>query len=499
MSLISIDHLSFTYDGSYEPIFEEMSLTLDSDWKLGFIGRNGRGKTTFLKLLLGQYEYTGTISAQVDFYYFPFVIPEPEVMTYELADEILPQRELWEVQRELSLLALPDDVLYRSFSTLSQGEQTKVMLGLLFLKEDGFLLIDEPTNHLDLAGREIVGKYLNKKKGFILVSHDRHFLDSCIDHVLSINKQDIEIQQGNYSSWQLNKDRADQFELDKNVKLKKEIGHLQAAARRSAGWSDQIEKSKKGAGAKVAGLRPDRGFIGHKSAKMMKRAKVAEGRRLKAAAEKEQLLQNIDWAADLSIKTLRHPKQRLITLREVEILYDGVIINEPFSLEINQGDRIALTGKNGAGKSSLIKLLLGEAIEYRGQVEIASNLKISYVSQSTAHLAGTLDVYAREQGIDEALFKAILRKMGFLRIQFEKDMADFSSGQKKKVLLAHSLADPANLYIWDEPLNYVDILSRQQIEALILAHRPTMVFVEHDKAFTQAVALAVTEVLRRKE
>ena len=108
--------------------------------------------------------------------------------------------------------------------------------------------------------------------------------------------------------------------------------------------------------------------------------------------------------------------------------------------------------------------------------------------QDASFLTGGLRDYAREQGIDETLFKTILRQLDFSRIQFEKDMEDYSAGQKKKVLIASSLCRQAHIYIWDEPLNYVDVLSRMQIEELIAAYRPTMLFVEHDQAFCEKIA-----------
>lgn len=498
MSQISINALSFTYEGSYDPIFEDVSFTIDTDWKLGFIGRNGKGKTTFLHLLLGKYDYSGRISAAVDFAYFPYAVKDQGRMTYEVMEAMAPQAEQWEMMKELSLLAVEADVLYRPYNTLSQGEQVKVMLAILFLKENAFLLIDEPTNHLDMASREVVENYLNKKKGFIVISHDRRFLDACIDHVLSINKMNIDIQKGNYSTWAANKQQQDQFELDKNEKLKKEIDHLQASARRTANWSNTLEKTKKG-GTRIAGLRPDRGFIGHKAAKMMKRSKTAEARKQKAIEEKEELLQNIDWAADLKIETLAYSKNNLVEMRDLQIIYDDRKITAPINLTINHGDRIALMGKNGAGKSSVMKLIAGKSIQFAGNLHLGSQLKVSIVSQTTDHLRGDLSDYACDAGIDESLFKAILRKLGFQRIQFEKDMLEFSSGQKKKVLLAGSLCEPSHLYLWDEPMNFIDIISRAQIEDLLITHRPTMVFVEHDRTFMERVATEVCEIIRIAE
>ena len=135
-----------------------------------------------------------------------------------------------------------------------------------------------------------------------------------------------------------------------------------------------------------------------------------------------------------------------------------------------------------------MKLLLKYPIEHTGTVTSGSGLVISYVPQDTSHLKGTLTEFAKVHKIDESLFKAILRKMDFERVQFEKDMADYSAGQKKKVLLARSLCESAHLYLWDEPLNYIDVLSRMQIEQLLLDYRPTMLFVEHDAAFVRRAA-----------
>ena len=235
MSLIQVSNLSYTYDGSYDPIFENVSFHIDSNWKLGFTGRNGRGKTTFLKLLMGQYAYSGTISSNLSFEYFPYTV-DPNANTLEIIQNKAPEAMQWEIERELSLLKVEADVLDRPFYTLSNGERTKILLSALFLKENAFLLIDEPTNHLDSEGRRILARYLKRHSGFILVSHDRLFLDECIDHILVINKKNIDIYRGNFSTWQQEKQMEDARELAENEKHKKEINRLKDAAARTAKW-----------------------------------------------------------------------------------------------------------------------------------------------------------------------------------------------------------------------------------------------------------------------
>lgn len=483
MSLINISNLTFAYPGSYDNIFENASFQLDTDWKLGFIGRNGRGKTTLLNLLMGKYEYSGSISASVSFEYFPYQVRDSSLDTVSVVHEILPDIQMWQLMREMHLLQLDDELLYRPFCTLSNGEQVKLLLAALFLKENGFLLIDEPTNHLDLAARKLVGQYLNSKKGFILVSHDRAFLDGCVDHILSINKAAIEVQRGNFSTWQQNKELQDSFELAENEKLEREVNRLKSAARQTSAWSDRVEKTKKG--SKNSGLRPDTGYIGHKAAKMMSRSKSIEKRRQSAIEQKEKLLKNIEFSQPLKIHPLQHYSQILLRFENVGISYRPVC--RPVSFTLSQGEFVSIAGKNGAGKSSLLKLACGYDIPHSGKIISAAGLKISYLAQDTGALKGGLSEFAAQRNIDETLFKTILRKLDFSREQFEKDMCDFSAGQKKKALLAASLCEQAHIYIWDEPLNYIDLISRMQIEQLLIKYRPTLLFVEHDSAFCQNI------------
>lgn len=492
MSLINVSNLTFAYEGSYDNIFENVSFQLDTDWKLGFTGRNGRGKTTFLNLLLGKYEYSGTISANVSFEYFPFHVENKNAMTIEVVEDVYPEYLHWKLVRELNLLKVSEDVLYRPFSSLSNGEQTKILLAALFMKENRFLLIDEPTNHLDIHARKLVSNYISSKSGFILVSHDRSFLDHCVDHILSINKTNIEIQKGNFSAWWENKQRQDQFELASNDKLRKDIKRLSDSAKRTGGWSHEVERTKNG--TRNSGSKVDKGYIGHKAAKMMKRSKNLEQRQQAAIREKSKLLKNIESAERLQIHPLDFHKDELVQLEHVSISYGSKTVCKDVNFTVKQGDRIALFGKNGSGKSSILKLICDERITYTGHLRKDPQVKISYVSQDTSGLEGSLSEFAAARHIAESLFKSILRKLDFSRLQLEKDISTFSAGQKKKVLIAKSLSEQAHLYVWDEPLNFVDVISRMQIEELLLEHAPTLLFVEHDSEFCENIATDIVEL-----
>ena len=492
MSLIQVSDLTFGYEGSYENIFDHVSFQLDTNWRLGFTGRNGRGKTTFLNLLLGKFPYQGSISTSVRFSCFPYTVEDEGQFAMAVVEEIFPEHQYWQLQREMNLLELDEEVLWRPWGTLSNGERTKLQLAVLFLKENNFLLIDEPTNHLDLRGRELVSRYLNSKKGFILVSHDRSFLDGCVDHILSINKSNIEVRRGNFSTWWENKQRQDAFEQAENEKLKKEISRLEETAREKAQWSDTAERRKlRHDPMEVDNVKGWRPLQGAKAKKTMARSKAIEARQQTAIQEKSKLLKNIERSDTLKIFQTPFHTRRLALLQEVTIQYGDTPVCENISFTIEAGDRIALQGPNGSGKSSIIKLLCGENIPHSGTVRIGSGLTISLVTQDTSHLTGTLSHLAARSGIDESLFLAMLAKLDVPKQQMEKDMSTLSAGQKKKVLIAKSLCEKAHLHIWDEPMNYIDVISRMQIENLLLEYAPTILFVEHDRTFCENVATQV--------
>lgn len=525
MSAINVSNLTFYYDGSYETIFENVSLQIDTRWKLGFVGRNGRGKTTFLKLLMGELEYIGSISASVEFAYFPYEVRERGRQTLEVVEKIYPDYEFWELCREWSYLKGDADVWFRPFETLSNGEQTKVLLAVLFLqqdhflRQDRFLLIDEPTNHLDMETRQVVCEYLKHKSGFILVSHDREFLDGCIDHVLAINRNDIEVVSGNFSSWWENKNRRDAFEQAENERLKRDIKRLSAAARQAEGWADAVESTKIGRKSEKYEKNIDtRAYVGEKSRRMQRRRKNLEHRLEREIEEKSALLKNIESAEALRVIPAVHHKDVLIETEDLSLYYGEKKVCGGIDFKLRKGECLILKGSNGCGKSSLLKEILKagglepekivpektafekqesgdsggrggqEELARTGKLETASGLIISYVPQDTSFLKGSLGAYIAQENIDETLFKQFLRKLDFSREHFEKNMEELSAGQRKKVLLAKSLCERAHVYIWDEPLNYIDIFSRIQLEELILKYRPTMLLVEHDQAFVERVA-----------
>lgn len=517
MAIIQIKNLSFTYEGGISPVFSNLDFHMDSSWRLGLVGRNGRGKTTLLRLMAGELKGEGQIISALPFDLFPYQADMDRPALEALIDTLHPYT-VWEKQMETALLkgtaesvtrygeleheyALKDgyvirdqfvkeaalmgfseDLLKRPLSSFSPGEQTRLKLAALFLRKGHFLLIDEPTNHLDEAGRELVAEYLLTKIGFLTVSHDRDFLDAVCDHILALEKQGARVVSGNYSAYRENKKRQDEYERELRERILADVARLSVSAREKTNWSDQIESTKIGMGP------TDRGYIGAKSAKMMKRAKVIERRIDKQLEEKEKLLKNLEYTSPLRITPMKSPHNTLVRFEEVTFSYDGSPLIDKLSFTLNQEQRLALTGGNGAGKTTLMKLILGELTPQSGRVFTPRGLVISMLRQTSKGVLGTPRQLALYRGLDLTLFFTLMRKFDLPQESFDREFEGFSLGQKKKTMLSLSLAQSAQLYLWDEPLNDIDPESRDQLEDLLLETGASMIFIEHERAFINKVA-----------
>ena len=341
MAQIHVTELTFSYDGSADTVLDNVSFNIDTNWKLGLIGRNGKGKTTLLNLLLGRYEYRGDISTNTRFDYFPYQVSENDIekTAFDLIEVWKPYVEGWQVLIQLNQMGMDPECLYRPFGTLSYGERTRVMLAVLFADKNDFLLIDEPTNHLDDEARRIVKEYLSLKKGFILVSHDRDLLDGVCDHVLVLNRTTVDVQTGNFSSWWENKEKMDAFNQAENEKHQKEIGKLKAAADRSSRWADKNEGTKIGFDPVKENDRSisTRSFIGAKTKKMQSRVKAYEKRIDREIGEKEGLLQDIERVSDLKIHPLIHHKEILVDAKDLSLGYPEKELFSGLTFQVKRG------------------------------------------------------------------------------------------------------------------------------------------------------------------
>lgn len=511
MSQIILKNISYSYKNYYEPIFENVNFNIDTEWKLGLIGRNGRGKTTLLKLINGDFTPDkGKIIKNVITEIFPYEncssytntldvikenigglrskeehLDEPEVIQQYLdADGFQIESR---IKKELHLMQLPETLLNQDFDSLSGGEKTKIILIVLFLRQNSFILLDEPTNHLDIEGKQTVSKYLKKKKGFIVVSHDREFLDKVINHVISINKSDITIEMGNYSSWKNNKDLKEQYEFRTRGKLEREIKQLEKRADGVRGWAGFAEKQK-------YEFKTNSRANGAKS--YMRQAKNSEIHILNNIDEKKSLLLNFEKEKTLEISQDTYDEEWLLNAKNLSFGYSDRKIISEFNIIIYPGDIVWIRGKNGAGKSTLLHLLSQEIPN--DFVEYTENLVITKSYQEPLWNSGFVrDLFMEQTDIDADIFNNFVKicKDFDLPDNFlERPLETYSSGEKKKIDIAKALAVKNQIIFLDEPLNYMDVYFREQLEKAILQYRPTMIFVDHDEFFGKNISNVVVEL-----
>lgn len=512
MGKIRIENMDFAYKGCYTPVFTKVSLTFDTDWKLGLIGRNGRGKTTLLKLINGQLEPdAGYVKKDVNTEIFPYKYDGNYRITMDVIkecignlrnmEEKLEEADVLEVyleldgfavegkiKREAKKIGLKEDTLERNFATLSEGEKAKALMIALFLRPNTFVLMDEPTNHLDEKGRNEVISYLKKKKGFIIISHDRSFIDEVANHIVSINKSNIELEKGNYSTWKNNAMMREEFEWRTSENLVREIASMEKHAVKKREWAAvaNTQKYPFTSNARTNGTQA-----------YMAQAKRAEQKVREDIAKKKTLLRNMEIAKDLTFIQDEAEEEWLLRVEDLTFGYEkGDTLLEGISFQLKVHDALWIRGANGCGKSTLLKLLTGEIPN--GYVLYNGEVSFSILSQ-TFGLDGIMSgkEFLKKQAESKEEYEESLRlceAFDIMETLLEKSCATYSSGEGKKIVLAAMLSKKNHIIIFDEVLNFMDVMFREQLEAAILKLQPTMMFVEHDVTFGERIANAVLEL-----
>ncbi len=522
MAQISVNHLYFTYKQYVNPIFTDVNAVFDTQWKLGLIGRNGRGKSTLLRLLKGDLvPDKGHITCPVNMELFPYdfdlsyenamdVVLENmgKIKTMEIGMEKALELNTEEalagygealsdylqmdgytarsrIKKEMALFNMEESLLERDFATLSGGEQNRLLLIALFLKPNAFILMDEPTNHLDMAARGALLEYLKKKQGFILVSHDRALLDGAVDHIMAINKTDIAIEKGNYATWKNNVELKEAFEQRTKARLEREIAGLERLAVDKRQWSGRVE------GKHYEFCTHARGFDS-RSAALMRHAKTAEAKAQKNLDEKRGLLRNMETAPKLGLAQMA-AAGALMTLSGVCFSYDDRPVLKDITFTVEQGDVVWIQGENGSGKTTLLKLMEGSLSPDSGAILRRGGLKIAYACQHCRYTQGMPRDMFETQG-EYARFIRICSLFDIYGTHLNRPMETLSSGEIKKVDIARALATDNQLLLMDEPLNFMDILFREQFFEAVTTYQPTMVFVEHDAWFGEGIATKVIDL-----
>ncbi len=524
---IIINNLSFHIENT--PVaFRDIHLSFES-LKYGIVGDNGVGKTTFLKLLTGDLlPENGSIQHQGTLLYLPqshggisenatiadvlgvsnILNAMQHIQFGNYADndfEIINNQ--WDIeariQSALSHFKISTIDINTPFHTLSGGQKTKILLSKTLVFESDFILMDEPTNNLDKTSRDILYDYIrDSKKGFIIISHDRKLLNN-MDCIVEITTKGINLYGGNYDLYREQKD----IELSA---LEKDFDEAKQKIQRVK-HSIQSTKEKH---ARSAG-RGRRAFLeGHidKMTARSKAGKAEKSKKRRAVQEEKMITDNTNKIADIrekieiktyitaSLDATHVPNSK--TVLEIKSVYfkytaQNNFIIKDFNLEIIGAERVALTGENGCGKSTLIKLIRRELFPISGSIKIGIN-KIAYLDQSILFLDKNKSLVENfmNQNLQAKLFDAYsaLAEFQFRNKDAEKIVADLSGGEKIRAGLAISLmsAEPPQLIILDEPTNHLDLRSIEAIESILKSYQGAMLVVSHDEAFLKNIGITRT-------
>lgn len=440
--MIQFDDVELSFSG--HSIFKDVSFSLQKGERCSFVGRNGSGKSTLFKLIAGEFEPDrGAISISKNYRigYLNQHIRFTEPTVLQEAALGLPEHErdeLYRAEKILFGLGFTEEDLDRSPSEFSGGYHLRLHLAKVLVSEPDCLLLDEPTNYLDILSIRWLTNFLKRWPGeFILISHDRDFLDNVSTHTMGIHREKVKKIKGSTLDFFSLILQEEELHEKSRIKSEKKRAHMQ----------NYIERF--GAKASKASQAQSR-------VKMLQRVPVLD--QLNQISELSFIFQEAPF-----------PGRKMLEAKEIEFSYSQEPLIENVSLEIEKGERIAIIGKNGRGKSTLLRLLGGDLEPLKGDVEYSDNTRLGYFGQTHIDRLDTKHTIAEEIGLANhnlnfTEVKGIAGAMMFSGALSDKKIGVLSGGEKSRVLLGKIVAKPCNLLLLDEPTHHLDI---ESIEALI--------------------------------
>lgn len=497
MSIIHGRNLDIEVAGS--TLLADIAFRIEQGDKVGLIGLNGAGKTTLIRAVLGEIAHeNGEIYRNGTIGYLPQT-PDLEILSGNVFEAMIAERsDILDMRRDLRFLEIrmseqADEKTLEQYSMLtaryeaaggysleaqvrriltglglaqeqtqeiphlSGGQKTRLSLGRLLLREPDLLILDEPTNHLDIEALEWLENYLAEYRGAVLiVSHDRYFLDHIVTRILYIRDGALKAYNGNYS----------EFELQRSVEELTLEREAERMSRKIAALEEYIRRH--GAGIK---------------------AKQARGRESQLNRLQPIEVNKHAKSLNLNLQARVRTGDRVLDLTEVAVAYNGRTIFEQASLEMRRGDKIALLGKNGVGKTSLLKAIIGK-IPYRGTIRHGANVKLAYYSQEHE------DIGLRDTVIDEIRYASkledpeirnLLARFGFRGDDVFKAVNVLSGGEKSRLALCKLFLSDGNFLLLDEPTNHLDMDTREVLEDALKNYDGTILTVSHDRYFLDKV------------
>lgn len=518
MMILNVNKVSKSF--GFGDILKQVSFTINEGEKVAIVGENGAGKSTLLKIVAGiEPCKTGEISFkkgtkleyleqgdnadvkqglcdEILHSAFDFLLPiEKELKNFEAQMaaetdaqnlEILVKRYCalqekfialggYDVENQINYvvngLKIDRSLLAREFNTLSGGERTLINFAKILISKPDLLLLDEPTNHLDIARIEWLEQYIKDYKGtIVIVSHDRYFLDRVINKIIELDDGKIKTYFGNYTQYLQQKEADEVKEFEQYKLQQKKFEEMEKAIKRLKEWGKMADNPT-----------------------FFRRAKAIQS--------------NLDRLKENAIDRPKEKKNLPINFSNSGRAGDEVLRVKNFSLAIGQkqllshanclitnGERVAILGKNGCGKTTFLKAVLSENANYEGELKIGNNQKIGYLSQIIEFYDNSqtlLWTFMNELGIDEQRARSILYNFQFYKSDCDKKVCNLSGGEKLRLKLAIMLQSKINLLVLDEPTNHIDITTREVLEDSLKNFKGTIIFVSHDRYFINKLATKI--------
>lgn len=505
-------------------VLEDINFEVQSGDRVGILGRNGSGKTTIFKIISKLENHNGgtlSIRKGAAIGYLDQIPEYPEnyrvkdvlneafknlleikeklrCLEGEMAglqgeklDRIMKEYgELqleyenkggYEIEEKISKictgLKIHEEFRERLFYTLSGGEKTTVMLGKILLLKPDILLLDEPTNHLDIDSVEWLEEFLREYKGTVLIiSHDRYFLDAVVENIVEIEYGKSAIYRGNYSYYTDEKERRLNQQLEDYKSQQKKIKAMEEAIKRFKDW----------------GNRGDNEMMFKKAANMQKRIDKME-KIDRPPVEKPNI--------ELDFSTETRSGRDVIEVEGLKKKFGDKVILENLNFHVRYGEKVSILGKNGCGKSTLIKILLNEIDKDEGRVRIGSGVTIGYLNQEIefSDKENTiLEVFRDSHPVSEGQARGLLARFLFYADDVFKKVGNLSGGEKVRLRLCQLMYQDINLLVLDEPTNHLDIDARETLERALCEFDGTIVFISHDRYFINKIADRIVEISNKK-